>query len=63
MADLSGRKFPHGLSGLGFLNLESIALEVSHKPLRLFIDFHKCTICAVFWGEGFKISILFTKSP
>lgn len=34
----------------GFLMLESVDLDVRHKPLR-------------FWGEEFKISILFIKSP
>lgn len=37
MADIA-RKFSHSLSGLGFLNLESMDSSVNHKLLKLFID-------------------------
>lgn len=63
MADVSQRTFPHGLSGLGSLSLESTDSLNEPKPLKLFTDSHECTIMCIFLGRGSKVSILFTKVP
>lgn len=63
MAGISQRTFPHGLSGLGSLSLESMDSLRKPRSLKLLTDSHEDTHTCVFLGRGPTISVLVTKVP
>lgn len=58
MADISQRKFPHALPGLGSLNLDSY---VSLDPCGYSQILTECAHMCIFLGRGSKVSISFAK--